>query len=1527
MSAELTRKKHVRGGHRSSTTKMVSRAGELLGADTPDVVRLSQLKLSLQEKLDVLKQLDGEILGLVEEGSVAEEIEQADRFKEEIYGIMVRIDRLSVPPVTSPPSSPPSRAPVAELVPHSSRGGSRVKLPKLSIPHFNGELTAWTPFWDSYKAAIHDNPDLTDVDKFNYLRSLLEGPALEAISGLTLTSANYQEAISILEKWFGNKRQIVAKHMDTLINVDAVTSQYNLKGLRRLYDFVESHVRSLKSLGVAADSYGGLLASVLLNKLPQELQLIVSRKIGGDDWKLDVLMGIMEEEIRARERMTPTCMSTPTPRKANKEQTTAAALFTGNTGGPICCYCRQPHTSNSCGVITQPDARKRALQKSGRCFVCLRRGHISRECRSNMKCSKCNGRHHVSICSKSTDAQPQQNHTSATTHTRTEAPVTTTRQSQANLPAIRHSGLNPEAPVYQSHDPRSTSLWVTSNRMVLLQTAQTMAFNPDSPQLSRRVRIVLDSGSQRSYVTEQVARELSLMPEGEQPVIIMTFGASEEHPQVCKLVRLSLALKGGRTKHLTLFTVPFICEPLACQPVSFCQENFDHLAGLDLADPSDGRSPLAIDILIGSDQYWELITGETRRGNSGPVAIHTELGWVLSGPAASPTQDLPSACLVTHTLQIESLPQDTQALDDQLKSFWELESFGVSGSDHSVYDDFRSTVRLKDGRYEVELPWKDPHPTLPDNYQLCLRRLYGLVRRLKQDPDVLHEYDSIIHDQIQQGIVETTESSEEAKEDERIHYLPHHAVVRRDKETTKVRVVYDALARSDGLSLNDCLHAGPKFEQKIMDILLRFRVHRIAVTADIEKAFLMVSVAAKDRDVLRFLWFDDVFADQSDVVELRFTRVVFGVSSSPFLLNATIRHHLEQYNQTQPDLVHKLSKSIYVDDIVTGADSEEQAYQVFNESKGMLKDGGFNLQKFCSNSASLQGRVDKDNVTPAPRHRAGGPSLTEGSEETYTSSTLGRGQKIHLGEQKVLGVRWNVELDHFVINLDDIATAARELQPTKRNIVSLVGKFYDPLGFLAPVVIQFKTFFKELCAAKLEWDQPIPSELLRKWRSLRTGLEEAQPISIPRCYLDGVSDPLVSCTLCGFCDASLKAYAAMVYLLLETKNGCAVRFVAAKTRVSPLKEQTIPQLELLSALLLSRLLTSVTQSLEDELTLSVPRCFSDSEVALYWIKGTDRVWKPFVQNRVKEIRNLVPPELWRHCSGRDNPADIPSRGLAPLELSVNTLWRNGPNWLPEAKDGEADDNQEIPDECLSEIKAKDRTRVQGLLTTDSTIGLRNIFNCEDFSSIDRLLRVTALVLKFCRLLRTKTCPDAAASVHDDDVNAEERWISECQRGLVTDKKFKYWQKQFELFQDKNGLWRCGGRIQNAAVPYSTKHPILLPKGHHLTLLFVRKAHERVLHNGVKETLMELWSQFWIVKGRSFVKHVLHQCQVCRRHEGKPYNTPQPPPLPSFRVEEAPPFSFTGVDFAGPLYIKSVDGTQKVPIHLLCSEGSSFGACS
>ena len=173
--------------------------------------------------------------------------------------------------------------------------------------------------------------------------------------------------------------------------------------------------------------------------------------------------------------------------------------------------------------------------------------------------------------------------------------------------------------------------------------------------------------------------------------------------------------------------------------------------------------------------------------------------------------------VTTHTLRVEGVTN--KELDTTLRSFWELESLGIQDPNNDpVSDQFASTVQMKSGRYEVSLPWREYHDPLPDNYDLSRKRLYGLLRILKQNPDILREYDTIIHDQLERGIVEVVEDPDNTPK--MIHYLPHHAVIRRDKKTTKVRVVYDASARLSGPSLNDCLHTGPKFNQ---EILLRFR--------------------------------------------------------------------------------------------------------------------------------------------------------------------------------------------------------------------------------------------------------------------------------------------------------------------------------------------------------------------------------------------------------------------------------------------------------------------------------------------------------------------------------------------------------------------------------------------------------------------------------------------------------------------------------------------------------------------------------
>ena len=349
-----------------------------------------------------------------------------------------------------------------------------------------------------------------------------------------------------------------------------------------------------------------------------------------------------------------------------------------------------------------------------------------------------------------------------------------------------------------------------------------MIHNPTDSHSSLEVRLLLDSGSQKSYISERARGLLQLDAVGKQSLSIATFGSRKSNVKVCTIVDVAICLKGYPSMTLSLYVMPTICEPLVGQPIAACIEQHPHLAGLDLADFSSSELSLPIDVLIGSDYYWELVTGSVCRGTNGPTAVHTKMGWVLSGPSSHCKPDRCAMNLsVTHVLHVETVSESPCALDDQLRGFWELESLGVRDEERTLYDDFTGVVRFENGRYKVPLPWKEFHDPLPDNYLLSVNRLQGLLRRLKQDPAILEEYNGIIQDQLRRGIIETVP---ECKTPLRItHYLPHHAVVRQDKSTTKVRIVYDASAKTaTGPSLNDCLLKGPKFNQLIFDLLLRF---------------------------------------------------------------------------------------------------------------------------------------------------------------------------------------------------------------------------------------------------------------------------------------------------------------------------------------------------------------------------------------------------------------------------------------------------------------------------------------------------------------------------------------------------------------------------------------------------------------------------------------------------------------------------------------------------------------------------------
>ena len=272
-----------------------------------------------------------------------------------------------------------------------------------------------------------------------------------------------------------------------------------------------------------------------------------------------------------------------------------------------------------------------------------------------------------------------------------------------------------------------------------------------------------------------------------------------------------------------------------------------------------------------------------------------------------------------------------------------------------------------------------------------------------------------------------------------------------------------------------------------------------------------------------------------------------------------------------------------------------------------------------------------------------------------------------------------------------------------------------------------------------------------------------------------------------------------------------------------------------------------------------------------------------------------------------------------LELSVSRLWRVGPEWLSAGVSPCLElELTAMPEACSTELRASSKL-AHAPLTVESHTTIGVVINCEQFSILVKLMRVTSHVLRAVKRFQKLK---SGGLIIPTTITPEERsvaeglWITHARSKLTRQKDFESLRKQFNLFIDEKGLWRCGGRLANAESPYPTKHPVLLPRSHPLTSLRVCDAHNRVQHNVVKETLTEVRRRFWIVKGRSLTKTIIYRCVTCRRFEGAPYAAPPPPSLPVFRVKEDPAFTYTGVDFAGPIFIR-VEGATKSNKEWIC----------
>ena len=1062
-----------------------------------------------------------------------------------------------------------------------------------------------------------------------------------------------------------------------------------------------------------------------------------------------------------------------------------------------------------------------------------------------------------------------------------------------------------------------------NSRTVLLQTARAVAYN-EANNRSIPVRVLFDNGSQRSYITDHIRSRLGLAPVSKERLKLNTFGESRYKTQSCEVVKLDLKKPGfDKTVTINALSFPVLCLPLPSRINIDCP----HLEGLDLADDWD-QTDGSIDLLVGSDHYWDIVTGETRTGENGPVAVKSSLGWLLSGPATGTSKNMGahSNLIISRPAEAYDISTNETNLVKTIEKFWNTESIGIKEPNPDNEESFITNVSCKNGRYEVTLPWKEERPS--DHYNLSYNRVKSLQRRLLNDHDLLTEYDQIIKDQLDAGIIEKI-PQEEINRSENVHYMPHHGVVRKD------RVVFDGSAKSDdeGLSINDCLNPGPNLIPKLLDVLVKFRYHPVALSADIEKAFLMISVNESDRDMLRFLWFEEPHNPNSGIIHLRFTRLVFGLRPSPAILNSTIREHLSKYKNVYPDIVQQVEDSLYVDDLVSGSENDDAGFELYETAKKVMAEGSFNLRKWRSNSAALMNRIKEievgiENECRTVNHEVKATTIQE-DDDTYTKSTIVSGDGSRDEKTvKLLGVGWNCESDDLFFNIQDLIEFAKNLPVTKRSFLRLTAKILDPLGMLSPFIVQVKYLFQVICQEKKDWNEPLHGDLLKEWNTIVNGLPALNAIRISRCYFLVHMQPEMT-ELHAFSDASNKAYAAVIYMRSIYENGQSlVRFVASKTRVAPLKTQTIPRLELLGAVILARLVSTVVKSLPCDISVTY---WVDSTTVLYWIKN-ERPWKQYVNHRVNEMRQLTNKNDWRFCPGQENPADLATRGLSGEELLNNSLWWEGPEFLACSKDQwpKCPASASGEESAVVELVKNPAQECHSLLTKEqemtSEMDITQIIDCCAFSSITRLLRVTAYVLRFTRILRKKVNGTHRQEVLGNELSASEideseaLWIRTVQN-LSFESEMKYLHgnqrssppeliSQFGLFLDKKAIIRCKGRINESSLPEMTKNPVLLPSKHCFSNLVIRDTHERIKHSGLRDTLSTIRERFWILKGREAVKRCIRQCVVCRKVEGKTYWIPACiPDLPSYRVSEDPPFSHTGLDFAGPLYIKPTHEKQ------------------
>lgn len=1253
---------------------------EALALQDPDMTEVQANLGILENKIESLKEHDQQIFNellALEEISDAEynsEILSADEYMAKFNKIKITIEQRLVRETN-------------EEIKRSSNGHiicdnvrKKFKLPLIEFQKFSGEIKEWLPFWSQFKR-IDEDADIENEDKFQYLlqATIPKSRARQLVESYPCTGDNYTKVIESFKSRFGRDDLLVEVYVRQLLKL--VLSNLNDKmSLATLYDKIESQLRALESLGVTSDKCAAMLYPLVESCLPEEMLRVWQRSSYYDKEsvlksRLECMMTFLRKEVESEERISLAVsgfnldINDKSKKKRDtvyKDVPTAAGLMNFKTHTVKCVFCSAGHYSKDCIEAHKLSLSERIkmLRKNGCCFSCVRYGHLTKDCRMSVRCSKCQGKHILLMCPKVQDKVEELSQTNKVTKTVCESTLSNNTYDQVFL--------------------------------------QTLVVKLRGYNTERCVRAIIDTGSQKSYITEAAVAEMEYLPIREENMIHSLFGGNQTTICSHKCYRIRLgSLDNSYACNLEALDQPVICKNISCVKEGSWISEIQQL-GVKITDKTEGP----IEVLIGADVAGKIYTGRRHLLTCGLVAIETLLGWTLIGKIPTPSSIRASSTMIVTSM----LSKDVTVAE-----LWSLDILGITDPGErkskkemelAIMEHFLKTVSVNpEGRYEVRMPWIEGHPPISSNLKMAKTRLDSLVNKLQKD-GYYEEYRQVLCEWLAESIIEEVPDNE--LQNESSHYLPHRHVVKLNSATTKVRPVFDASAREKGFpSLNQCLEKGINLIALVPSILTRFRLSKIGIVSDIRKAFLQISLCSNDRDFLRFLWYEN-----GQIKVYRHARVVFGVTCSPFLLGAVITYHLQKILQQNENVrmteysdsvISKLMTSFYVDNCVTSVDSEKELDQFIKEASKLMMEGKFDLRGW--------------------EH-----TLLEDTDENVALTP-------------VLGLNWDRKYDTLEINL----AAFKDINLnviTKRTILSAAHSVFDPIGFTCPVTLCPKLLLQKTWSAKISWDEEVVEDIKTKFLHWMGELHHLSNLKIPR-WLSNESGEFVRWSLHCFCDASQEAYATALFLRSESRQGVHIQLVQAKARVSPVKRMTIPRLEMLAATIGARLTATVIDVLDRNISTYY---WTDSTTVLSWIRRDDQ-WGPFIWNRVQEIRNLTRKETWHHVPGVMNPADLPSRGCSIKRL-IESRWWDGPAWLRKPAEEWPGQDYVCDEEIVNQEKRKGI--VSSLLSTEHDSNWYYVY----FSRYSKIIRLLGWIKRFIFHCRQPLCKNKGELTVQELTNAE-----------------------------------------------------------------------------------------------------------------------------------------------------------------------------